>query len=161
MSSQCISSPYSLLYDAGFQLSFLATLWILTIAKVFPHKEQWKQAILISIFACIWTIPITIGSFWNFHSWSIIANILAWPLVGISMTLSIIGWVLSIFWETGAYWIQFLSYLSLVWITSIAEFFAPLPYRWEFTGTIQFLIGFISFWIISGITYRYQCPQQP
>lgn len=151
-----ILSPYSLVYDPWFQLSFLATIGILIVWKIFPNISQWRQAILISIFACLWTLPITIGVFWNFHTWSILANIFVWPLVWISMTLSIIWWILWTFWEFGGYWVTFLSYASLHGIVIIAEYFSPLPYQWEFDKRTSMYLWFISFWAISGLTYQYQ-----
>jgi competence protein ComEC len=56
-------SPLSLIYDAGFQLSFLATLGILVSIRVFKKRGILLQALGVSIFAGIWTLPISIGTF--------------------------------------------------------------------------------------------------
>ena len=56
-------SPLSLVYDAGFQLSFLATLGILVSVRVLKKRSVPVQAVGVSIFAGIWTLPISIGSF--------------------------------------------------------------------------------------------------
>ncbi len=56
-------SPLSLIYDAGFQLSFLATLGILVSIRAFKKRGILLQALGVSIFAGIWTLPISIGTF--------------------------------------------------------------------------------------------------
>lgn len=56
-------SPLSLVYDAGFQLSFLATLGILVSIRLFKKRNVAIQAIGVSIFAGLWTLPVSIGSF--------------------------------------------------------------------------------------------------
>jgi competence protein ComEC len=71
-----IFSPYSLVYDAGFQLSFLATLGILVGIRATKRADWFLQATVLSIFAALWTIPVSIGIFQNFSPWSILANIL-------------------------------------------------------------------------------------
>lgn len=53
-------SPLSLVYDAGFQLSFLATLGILVSIRLFKRKHVLLQALGVSICAGIWTLPISI-----------------------------------------------------------------------------------------------------
>lgn len=75
------------MYDAGFQLSFLATLGILVSIRLFQHHHIVLQACGVSVFAGIWTLPISIGTFGTFHLWSIPANVLAGPAVEFSMFL--------------------------------------------------------------------------
>lgn len=53
-------SPLSLVYDSGFQLSFLATIGILVSVRLFKGRNIFIQAVGVSIFAGIWTLPISI-----------------------------------------------------------------------------------------------------
>lgn len=78
-------SPLSLVYDAGFQLSFLATVGILVSVRLLKNRSVAERAAGVSIFAGIWTLPISIGSFGTFHTWSIPANIIVGPAVEFSM----------------------------------------------------------------------------
>lgn len=150
-----LSSPLSLIYDAGFQLSFLATLGILVSIRAFRKKGILLQALGVSIFAGIWTLPISIGTFWTFHLWSIPANILVGPTVQISMFL----WGFAILADTinSSVWyaLWYIPYFTLAWIHKVAEVLSALPMQIQFDPQLQSLFAFVIFGITSWFSLRY------
>ncbi len=88
----CIISPYSLLYDAGFQLSALATLGLICASPDIKRFLDWirtpkwlGEIIATSMAASLFTLPITLSIFGSTHMASILANIVIAPFVGISL----------------------------------------------------------------------------
>ncbi len=148
-------SPLSLIYDAGFQLSFLATLGILVSIRVFKKRGILLQALGVSIFAGIWTLPISIGTFWTFHLWSIPANILVGPAVQISMFL----WGFALLADTinSSLWyaLWYIPYVTLAWIHKVAEVLSVLPMQIQFDPQLQSLFAFVIFGITSWFSLRY------
>lgn len=74
------------LYELGFQLSFLATLglvtstdWLLTKLNRLPNKLA--EAIATPVVAMLWVQPLILTTFGTFPTYSLIANILSAPLV--------------------------------------------------------------------------------
>jgi competence protein ComEC len=74
------------LYELGFQLSFLATLglvtstdWLLARLKRLPKKLA--EAIATPVVAMVWVQPLILTTFGTFPTYGLIANILCAPLV--------------------------------------------------------------------------------
>ena len=81
-------SPFSLLYDVGFQLSFLAALGIVTIyaplAEKFNVKTDFlelKSILLVTIAAQLGVLGILIYTFESFSPISLLANLLILPAI--------------------------------------------------------------------------------
>ena len=74
------------LYELGFQLSFLATLglvtstdWLLTKLHRLPTKLA--EAIATPVVAMVWVQPLVLTTFGTFPTYSLVANISSAPLV--------------------------------------------------------------------------------
>lgn len=97
-----IINPYNAT-DVGFQLSFAVSLGLIVcmpalsekISASFPKVPDYLTgAIFVPIVAQLWASPIIIYHFNTFAIYSVIANILVVPFIGI---LSFIGFISSIF----------------------------------------------------------------
>ncbi len=85
-------SPLILLYDVGFQLSFLATLGIITIygplAEKFNVKSDFlelKSILLVTISAQLGVLGILIYTFESLSPISLLANLIILPLIPLIM----------------------------------------------------------------------------
>ena len=78
-------NPLLLRYDAGFQLSFLATLGIIWLYPLFEKKFLGsgilKETILLSVAAQIFVLPILLNSFEKLSIVSPLANLLILPAI--------------------------------------------------------------------------------
>lgn len=88
-----LSNPYVLLYDVGFQLSFLSTFGLLTLepwlSKKIPGKAGvFKEAFVLSLAAQIATTPLTLFNFGRLSLVSPLANVLAAPFLPLAMLFS-------------------------------------------------------------------------
>ncbi|MCX6813948.1 MAG: ComEC/Rec2 family competence protein [Candidatus Azambacteria bacterium] len=85
-------NPYLLRYDAGFQLSFLATLGLVYLA---PHFNKWfsrlpnflsfRANLAATLSAQIMTLPVILFGFGRFSLIAILANVLVLPVVPLTM----------------------------------------------------------------------------
>lgn len=148
-------SPFSLLYDPGFELSFLATLGILTSVRLLQKYHIVWQAIWVSVFAWIWTLPVTIGVFWNIHLWSIPANILVWPAVAWSMLLGFFSLLAYSILPSAGLLLGHITYYLLAWINIVAQTLVSFPWYIQLNPWTAFMIGFTASWIIIGFSLRY------
>ena len=93
------------LFDLGFQLSFLAVLFILLLEPEFSALVKPRTAvgtyirdlISVSIAAQIGTAPVIMYNFANFSTYFLVTNLVIVPLmfltVCMSMTLWVVGWI--------------------------------------------------------------------
>lgn len=95
-----LNNPFKL-FDIGFQLSYAGTLGIILFCKLIniPLKNKLlkylKDSIIISISANIFIIPIMMYQFNTISLTFILSNLLAGPLLGISIILEIIVLLIS------------------------------------------------------------------
>lgn len=127
-------NPKVLLFDVGFQLSFLAVLGIVylkpVLQKLAKMKEtpgflSWRDNLFTTASAQLMVLPILVLNFDTFSSISLLANVIILELIPITMTLGFaIGFVSLISY-----------YLSLIfgWFTVILLYFE--------TGVIKFFAG--------------------
>lgn len=87
-------NPFALVFDVGFQLSFLAVMGLLFLYPYLnrktikiPELGGIKDLILMTISAQIFVLPLLIYYFRQFSVWSLPANILILPLVPFAMFL--------------------------------------------------------------------------
>ena len=150
LSTLCIAGTILLLinplwvWDIGFQLSFLATLGLIVTVEPLKKKLDWlpptiADLITVPLAASIWTLPIQLYVFKVFPLYSLPANILTSPLVGIvsigGTIGALIGAILPIA-GSAASWLLYLPTQLLIWIV---ELFNYLP-------GASFAVGQISTW---------------
>jgi competence protein ComEC len=91
-------NPLLLLYDVGFQLSFVATIAIVTLTKPWSERLDFipdtlglRETFAGSLAATVFTLPIVL---WNFGTISLVApfaNLLVLPLVPYAMATTATG----------------------------------------------------------------------
>ncbi len=135
--------PLAFAYDAGFWLSFAATIGILLYYKSFQkllqkgHIPRFFIPILgVTLSASLWSIPVMIYHFWAISTGSLFANILiVWVLGWIMLTgviyliLGVVGWYI-------LYLFGFLVYIPAQYILLVSHFFAlgwtiVIPDSWQ------------------------------
>ena len=126
-------NPFLLRYDAGFQLSFLATLGLFYLSPYFeilfiklPNIFSFRSNLAATLSAQLATLPVIIFSFGQFSALSVPANILILPAIPPTMlfgflaaTVSFISIKLGIFlgmiaWFLLSYQIWVVKFLSLL-----------------------------------------------
>ena len=127
-------NPYTLLYDPSFHLSFLATAGMILLSKRIELKLSWvRYATLREILATTLAVQVFVTPYflWSTGSVSVISlvsNILVLPTVPATMLFGFITAVLGFVSTWLAFVPGFISHLLLLYITSMAHFFASVPW---------------------------------
>lgn len=141
------SNPYILLFDIGFQLSFMATLGLVLIApqfeQLFTKVTTWfglKTFLIATIATQIAVLPLIL---YHIGEWSLVAipvNMLALPMVPVAMLATFLAGLVALLSTMLALPLTLLAQLSLMYIIGIATFAAKLPIA---TVTVPAFSGYL------------------
>lgn len=130
-------NPFLLLYDVGFQLSFLATAGIILLSshlkrlfKFLPEENflGLRSIISMSFSAQIFTLPILLYNFGYFSLVSPVTNILVLPFIPPLMFLGFLFLGFSIIFYPLARVISWFSWIILTYIVKTGEAFSRLSF---------------------------------
>lgn len=154
-------NPKVLVFDVGFQLSFLALLGIVyfspAIKKFFKIKKDggflsWKENLLTTLSAQIFVAPFLISYFGKFSLLSLLANLLILSAIPLTMALGfIIGGVGLVFYPLALVFGWFIG-IILSYEISIIKIFGKFDFLqinalsvWAIVAYYIFLVGFIIY----------------
>ena len=130
-----VLNPYLLIYDIGFQLSFMATLGLLLIT---PHFESTivtgastlrvADFFYATLATQIAVLPLLLYHIGEVSIVAIVVNVLVLPVVPLAMLLTFITGMIAFASLSLASVAGFLANISLVYILFVAEWFARLPF---------------------------------
>lgn len=131
--------------DLSFQLSFLATLGVIMVAPILEKRlnflpELIKLDLAVAIGAQIMVIPIIAQYFHQLSLVGIFANIMVGWTIPIIMILGSLMILLGSFFAI-------LTNIFLTYFIYIVQFFASLPFAWEYIGE-QLWIVWIGYYLI-------------
>ena len=128
-------NPLLLRYDAGFQLSFLATLGIVYLSPLFEKKFQrggglsfFKEILFLTISAQIFVLPILLNSFEKLSLVSPIANILILPAIPAIMGMGFAAGMAGFIFVPLGKLVGFLPYILLKAELFAVQWMANLPW---------------------------------
>ena len=128
-------NPNVLLYDVGFQLSFLATLGLIItgerIKKIFsflPDCMGIREGIAMTLSAQIFALPIILLNFERLSIISPLANLLIVPFIPFAMLFGFAAVILSCINFSLGFLFTFPAWLALKWIVEIVGVLSKLPY---------------------------------
>lgn len=124
-------NPHLLFFDAGFQLSFLATLGLVYVSPVLekrllslPTFFGIKESLISTLSAIIATTPLILFLFGRFSVVAPLANLLILPVIPYTMALGFGALILSfIFFPLGQA-VGWVAWLPLTYIIKIVYFFS-------------------------------------
>lgn len=115
------------LFDIGFQLSFLSTLGILYIPRLFSQKEKLYSAdFFTTVSAQASTLPILLSNFGTYSIWSVLVNVLILWTVPILMILGGLAAISSFLFEPISKVLLLLSIPLLSFFEQVVRFFTGL-----------------------------------
>jgi len=144
-----VHNPFLLVYDVGFQLSFLATMGLIVVA---PKLEtavltgQWwhpvQQFLVTTLAAQIAVLPLLLYHMGEVSLVAIATNVLVLPVVPLAMLLSFLTGLLALLVPAGAVILSYPTTAVLWYIIEQARFWAGLPY-----ATLP--VPVFSFWYVA------------
>ena len=148
---------YNPLYikDISFQLSFIVTFGLIFCAKLINHKFNliplWaSSAVLIPIIAQLWVLGFQVFYFNNIALYSVFANIIVLPLVGVISFCGFAGSIISLIPYTSPLCFLLDNAVSpfLSAILLISDTCKKLPHSLEYLHQPSFLDVFLYYTII-------------
>lgn len=127
-------NPKLLLYDVGFQLSFMAVLGLIYLLPILKDKfKSWsdlgqvKNIILVTLSAQIMTQPLIIFYFHKISLISLLANVLVLPITPFLMIWVFINSVVGLFSQPLGYFMGYVSYLMSHYMIFISAYLNNWP----------------------------------
>ncbi len=127
-------NPYQLMYDPGFQFSFMATLGLILLSSHLETRltkiptDTLREICSSTISAQLFVLPILLYQTGNLSLVSVPANIFALIAVPPAMLFSFIAGIAGMAIPSCALWIGLPAYLLLSYIILVATTFASLPF---------------------------------
>jgi len=145
-----LQNPKILVFDVGFQLSFLAFLGIVYLPPAFikifklgdetagKKISEWKDILLTTISAQLAVLPVLISAFGRFSPLSILANILILWLIPFTMGVAFLAGFLGFFSYYLALFSGWFLHLFLYYELSVIKFFG------KFSPPVNLSFGFFT-----------------
>lgn len=128
-------NPRVLVFDTGFQLSFLATTGLVFISPIFenifkklPSILSIKENLIATLSATVMTLPLIAFQFGRISIVAPLVNILVLPAVPLAMGLGFVLGILSLWWLPLGQVFGWLVWAVLSYIIFIIEFFSRLNF---------------------------------
>jgi len=128
-------NPYSLAFDVGFQLSFIATLGLILVApdlearlRVMPSPFGVREFLVATLATQLFVLPLLLYQIGELSVVAVIVNILVLPMVPVAMLLTFFTGMVAFVSMSLATPLAFVTHLSLTYIIVIAEWFGSLPF---------------------------------
>lgn len=141
-------NPLLLIYDPGFQLSFLATLGLIVLA---PYIEKWvrfvptvlgvREFLVATLATQLFVLPFLLYQIGEFSVVAVLVNVLVLPMVPVAMLLTFFTGLAGFISPVAAVLFGALAQVSLTYILRIAQLFAEVPYA-------AFVVPPFSFWLV-------------
>ncbi|MFH0988127.1 MAG: ComEC/Rec2 family competence protein [Parcubacteria group bacterium] len=128
-------NPRTLIWDAGFQLSFMSTIGLIYLSpliqrylKWLPEKFAIQENLSSTLSAIIFTLPIILYSFQRLSLVAPIVNLLILPAIPISMLLGFIQTVCSYVLPFLGSFIGWFTWLLLAYVIKVIETFSSFNF---------------------------------
>lgn len=153
-----LQNPFVLIWDAGFQLSFISTLGLVylvpVIEKPFKKTPEFlgiKESLVTTFAAIIATLPLILYQFGRLSIVAPLVNVLILWILPMLMLLGFVAVVVSFVFNPLAQVVAWLAWLGLSYIIVVVKWFANLSFAavdlmipvWGMVG----LYGLIICWI--------------
>jgi competence protein ComEC len=156
-----VLNPYLLVYDVGFQFSFIATLGLILVspylASYVTFMPTWfklREFLTATLATQIFITPLLLYQMGQFSVVAIIVNLLVLPMVPVAMLFTFITGVVGFVSTSLSVVCAYLAYLSLAYIIVIAQAFAKLPFASYVVPAFPFCVVVIVYLLYAYILWR-------
>ena len=162
-----LHNPMILLYDPSFQLSFLATLGLVTIVPWVEEKLVWipktkfdfRGLAAASLGTQIFVLPVLIYMSGEVSLVSFAVNILVLWVVPITMLIGFIMIVASLISDLLVVPVMTVTWLLLGYILTLVEWFSSIPYASIQVASLS-VFGMLSVYVLYMVIWLYRKTRQ-
>ena len=144
-------NPKVLVFDAGFQLSFLATMGLVYLSpiierglKKIPDVFELRMSLVATLSATISTLPLILFQFGRLSTVALLVNMLILPLIPVAMAVGFLMGILSLVWLPLGQLFAWIAWAILSYVILVVETFAKFNFA-------SFEIAQVSWlWLVGG-----------
>ena len=163
-----IYNPFLLVFDVGFQLSFMATLGLILVAPYLesslskvPATIGIREFLVATLATQLFVLPILLYQIGEFSLVSVIVNVLVLPMVPVAMLLTFITGMAGLISSSLTVLPAWVSYTALSYNVAMPTWFAALPFAAFTVPAFSFLLVPVMYGVIAYGLYRYTRPADP
>ena len=156
-------NPLLLVYDIGFQLSFLATLGLVIVAPQFEmllegvsSRFKLKEYFLATLATQIAILPLLLYQIGQFSVVAILVNMAVLPMVPLAMLATFLTGIIGFVSPTIAIVVGVIATGTLNYIIIIATNVAALPFASFVVPEFPFIVAVVAYGGLGYWLYRYQ-----
>lgn len=130
-----LQNPLVLMFDAGFQLSFLSTLGLVYLAPILKKYEQYfpeflgiRENIISTASAILATLPLILYQFGRLSLVAPIVNILILWIIPWLMVAGVAAVIIGFIYSPIGQLVAWLGWLGMEYVICIVKWFAELPF---------------------------------
>ena len=154
-------NPLLLVYDIGFQLSFMATLGLIAVAPILERllaTPRWFSPISTFFYATVATqiavLPLLLYHIGEVSLISVVVNMLVLPMVPLAMLLTFLIGLAGFFSATLTFILSAPAFLSLAYIIEVATWFAAVPFASVTIPPFPFFIVLVLYGLGALVLWR-------
>jgi len=156
-----IINPKVLVFDAGFQLSFLATIGLVYVSPRLEKFFRWvpvafeiRGSLLATLSATIMTLPLILFQFGRLSIVAPLVNVLILPTIPIAMAFGFVTGLLAIIWLPLGQMFGWIVWTILSYIIFMVEAFAKFNFASFDIGQISWLWLAVGYSLLSFFIFR-------
>jgi len=153
-------NPYVLMWDAGFQLSFLSTVGLVYLTPIIepwfvkvPEKLGFKESVMSTISATTITLPLILFQFGRLSIVAVVVNVLILWIIPFIMMTGFVAVLLSFVLQPLANIISWVAWFGMEYIIVIVEFFASLSFA-SVSMSVSFEVMIILYTLLLYAVYK-------
>jgi len=130
-----LHNPFVLMYDAGFQLSFLSTVGLVYITPLIQHWFERipealgiRESVVSTLAATITTLPLILFQFGRLSIVAVLVNVLILWIIPFIMIAGFFAVVVSLLFGPAAQVLSWVAWAGLQYIITVVEFFSSLSF---------------------------------
>ncbi len=150
-----------LIWDAGFQLSFLATIGLIYFVPILEKYTKWlpstfelRESFTTTLSAIILTTPLILFQFGRFSFLAPIANLLILPVIPINMAVGFLAVVFGLIWLPLGQVIAWISWVILTYVLKLTEILAKLEWASVPVTNLPWIFMVLGYLIIGVLIYK-------
>ncbi|HLC63841.1 MAG TPA: ComEC/Rec2 family competence protein [Patescibacteria group bacterium] len=156
-------NPKVLIWDAGFQLSFLATVGLIYFVPLLEKYTRWlpstfelRESFTTTLSAIVLTTPLILFQFGRFSFLAPLANLLILPIIPINMAVGFLAVVLGLIWLPLGQAIGYISWVILTYVLKLTEILGNLPWASVPVPGFPWLVMAAGYLIISFLIFKHE-----
>jgi len=128
-------NPKVLVFDAGFQLSFLATMGLVYLSPILerglkriPNIFELRMNLVATMSATIATLPLILFQFGRLSTVALLVNMLILPLIPVAMGVGFLMGIFSLIWLPLGQLFAWVAWAILSYVIVVVETFAKFNF---------------------------------